>query len=101
MTAGTGCRPGHAGAGVPHGGLSYAALSYRVRRGASEIGYTVETSEDLVSWETGGDSPGRPECLLTTGMGRRRSRFAPLLTSPHPHDGFSGFGWVSVVEDPA
>ncbi|MEE3179497.1 MAG: hypothetical protein VX317_07420 [Verrucomicrobiota bacterium] len=28
-------------------------MSYRLRRGVSEIGYTVETSEDLVSWETG------------------------------------------------
>ena len=39
---------------VEEGGVSYAALSYRVRRGASEIDYTVEISEDLVSWETGG-----------------------------------------------
>ncbi len=54
---------------VEEGGLSYAALSYRVRRGASEIGYTVETSEDLVSWETGGGFTGQIGVPVDNGDG--------------------------------
>ena len=39
---------------IQEGGLSYPALSYRVRRDAGEVTYVVEVSNDLVFWQNGG-----------------------------------------------
>ncbi|MED5419637.1 MAG: hypothetical protein VYA27_13095 [Verrucomicrobiota bacterium] len=61
----------------------------------------METSEDLVSWETGEGFTWQVGVPVDNGDGTETVTVRTLIASLHPHGGFSGFGWASVVEDPA
>ena len=65
---------------VTDGGITYPAISYRARKGAGDVTYTVEISENLVDWDNGAAFTAQVVSPVVNGDGTETVTVRSLLS---------------------